>query len=116
MESRVIAAIIMSAVLWSPAGHAAVYNATAITAIAVESDGTMYIRFDGLPNPSTTCGSDNNWVAIPPSANYAIKAEAIALYLSGKSVRIDTSGCVNPPNPNQSINYEVVSVIYSPGG
>jgi hypothetical protein len=48
------------------------------------------------------------WVAIPATANEALKALAISIYFGGHPARIDTSGC-------DGIN-ESVSGLYSPGG
>jgi len=94
-------------VAFSSTVHAAVYDAPGIIAIAVGSGGEVYIRWAGLPNPGP-CGSDNNWVVIPSTANETLKALALSLYFSGKRARVDTSGC--------SGAYENVTIIYSPTG
>ena len=107
VPARAAAIALFCSISGSPGVQAATYGASAITAIATQADGTMYVRFDGLPNPGS-CGANHGWVAINPSANYTIKAEAIALYLSGRPVRIDTDGCIS--------EYESVIIVYSPGG
>jgi hypothetical protein len=91
----------------SSIAYATTYQASNITGISAYSDGTIYIRWPGLPNPGS-CGANNNWVMIPASANDTLKSLARSLYFSGKPVRIDTSGCNG--------NYEVVTGLYSPTG
>lgn len=91
----------------SSIAHAGVYDAGAITSIAVGSGGEMYIRWDGLPNPGL-CGDNNNWVMIPSSAPDTMKSLALSLYFSGKSAQIRTEGC--------SGAYELVVQLYSPKG
>jgi hypothetical protein len=87
--------------------HAGVYDAAAITSIAVGSGGEVYLRWAGLPDPGP-CGENNHWVMIPSNALDAMKSLAISLYFSGKSAQIRTSGC--------SGTYELVTQLYSPAG
>jgi hypothetical protein len=88
-----------------------IYEVPAITHIAVEAadaGGRMYIKWAGSPRPGP-CGTENNgWVVILPTNNEALKSLALSLYFSGKPARIDTSGCSGP--------WEIVTIIYSPGG
>jgi hypothetical protein len=100
--------------LSSPA-HAAIYYASAITAINVNSDGWMSLRWEGLPNPGPCGGNNNNWVMIRPTASETLKALVLSLYFSGKPARIDT---YDTTSDKTSCNgpYETVYVIYSPGG
>ena len=95
----------------SAAGYAASYADKVLTHIAMNADGTVFIRWAGSPRPSPSCnaGGDNfGWVKIRPTANEAIKALALSIYFSGKLARIDTSGCDGP--------YEIVTSLYSPAG
>jgi hypothetical protein len=86
---------------------AGIYNAGAITSIAVGSGGEVYIRWDGLPDPGP-CGENNHWVMIPSNAPDTMKSLALSLYFSGKSAQIRTDGCNGA--------YELVTQLYSPKG
>ena len=87
---------------------AAIVNAPlGITAISVGPSGETYIRFAGIQNPGV-CGSNNNWVAIPPTASASMKTLAETLYFNRRPVRVDTLGCFGA--------YERVVALYSPGG
>ena len=91
----------------SSIAHASSYNDKILTHIAIQSDGTVFIKWAESPRPGP-CGENFGWVKIPPTANEAIKALAISLYIGGKLARIDTSGCDG--------TYEIVTILYSPGG
>ena len=99
--------LVTSAAPYALAGD---YVAPKISAIAAGSAGEVYVRFDGLPNPSPApCnGQNNNWVAIP-AGNDALRALAFSIYFSGKPVQVETRGaCMGP--------YEQINAIYSPTG
>ena len=98
-------------VFLSTIAHAASYSDKILTHISMNSDGTIFIKWAGSPRPSPACsgGGDNfGWVKIRSTANEAVKALAVSIYLTGKLARIDTSGCDG--------GYEVVTSLYSPGG
>jgi hypothetical protein len=80
------------------------YNATRITRIGTDADGAVYLIWEGDP-PSETCGASFGWVVIAATANQAAKDLALSLFESGRSARIDTSGCEG--------TYERVSLLYS---
>ncbi len=84
-----------------------IYDAAALTAIAVGPGADIYIRFDGLLDPGP-CGENNHWVMIPSTASDVMRSLVLSLYFSGKSTQIRTSGCNG--------SYEVVYQIYSPKG
>jgi hypothetical protein len=89
--------------------HAEIYESKTLSNIGVNSDGSVFIKWEGSPTPSPSCGGSNfGWVKIPSTANEAIKSLALSIYFSGKIARIDTSGCDGP--------YEVVVTLYSPTG
>src|SRR3712207_4559355 len=90
----------------SRVGHAEIYDGKTLSNIAINSDGTVFIKWEGSPTPSPSCRGNNfGWVKIPSTANEAIKSLALSIYFSGKVARIDTSGCEGP--------YEVVVSLYS---
>ena len=86
---------------------AAIYQAPlGITGIMASPGGDVYVRFTGLPNPSTTCGGNNwGWVVIPSTATASLKSLAEELYFNRRQVRVDTSGCSGP--------YEKVIALYA---
>jgi len=99
--------------------HAAKYSAQALTNIYADPAGRVLIKWEESqshprppnPGPCPIGGPQQNnygWVAIPATANEALKALAISIYFGGHPARIDTSGC-------DGIN-ESVSGLYSPGG
>lgn len=87
--------------------HAEIYNVPKLSHIYTDASGRVLIKWEGAPNPGP-CGVNNGWVAIPASADPALKALAVSIYFSGKAARIDTSGCDG--------NTEAVTSLYSPGG
>src|SRR5262249_40246506 len=91
-------------------GHAEIYEGKTLSHIGINSDGSIFIKWEGSPTPSPSCGGGSNfgWVKIPAAANEAIKSLALSIYFSGKMARIDTSGCDGA--------YEVVVSLYSPTG
>jgi hypothetical protein len=88
--------------------EAGAYNAPSITAIVATSAGDMYIRYAGLPNPGPCPGNNFQWAKIASTANPALKSLAESLYNNRRPIRVVTSGCSGP--------YELVSMLYSPGG
>lgn len=95
-------------VILSSIAHAGIYDATAITSIAVGSGGELYIRWTGLPDPGPCGGENYHWVMIPSNAPDVMKSLALSLYFSGKSAQIRTAGCNGA--------YELVTQLYSPAG
>ena len=87
--------------------QATVYHIPKITHIFTDGSGRVGIKWNGSPNPGP-CGKNYGWVVFPPSAAKEQKALALALYMSGKPARVDTSGCLG--------KYEIVSTLYSPNG
>jgi hypothetical protein len=91
----------------SSAAGAAQYDATRITNIVTNADGTMFIKWTGSPRPGS-CGENFGWVKIRSTAHEAMKALALSIYFSGVPARIDTSGCDGA--------YEIVTALYTPSG
>jgi hypothetical protein len=109
--SKIISVVVtvLLVVASSPIAHAGEYNATAITYIAVFSDGEMFIRWagDALPDPGPCGGENYHWAMIPATASDAMKSLALSIYFSGKPAQIRTSGCHGSD--------ELVIQLYSPG-
>ncbi len=95
----------------SSVAYATVYSNKTISHLYANNNGQVLIKWSGSPRPGpcAAAGQTNyGWVSIPVAASDAQKALAIAAYLKGKRVRVDTSGCDG--------RYEKVWSIYSPGG
>lgn len=105
--TRVILALIAGAGFVAPAA-AASYDATKLTHISMNTDGTVFIKWTG--SPVRTCSGQENygWVKIRPTTNEAVRALALSIHFSSARARIDTSGCDGP--------YEAVTALYTPGG
>lgn len=73
---------------------AGTYTINKITEINVQSSGRVYISWAGAPSPGP-CGANYGWVVIPEpdTAFKEIKALAMSLYLSGRPITLNTSGC-----------------------
>lgn len=106
--SRTIRTFALAALLSLPGlGNAASYAPARLTHVAVNADGTVFIKWSGSPNPGP-CGTNFGWVKIPASASDSIRALAFSIYFSGTPARVDTTGCDG--------GYEAVTSLYSPGG
>jgi hypothetical protein len=112
-KAGIAALVLLSVPSLSPVAHAGSYSATRLTHIAMNSDGTTFVKWDGSPgSPGSStpnpCGENFGWVKILPASNEAMKALALSIYFSGDMARIDTSGCDG--------TYEIVVSLYTPSG
>src|SRR5262245_49536887 len=72
--------------------NAAIYSPPRLTHVAASTDGSVYMKWSGSPNPGP-CGANSGWVKIPATSDESIKALAFSIYFGGTPARVDTSGC-----------------------